>query len=102
MNGFDRIVEGEENWFHGHRSLLPTPQEYHASLRHELQKLKDAISMPNEKFAGPKWPVEKRGREDEELQKKKMAEFRSNLQTSNLQESRNTWKSGVAKQSRHR
>ena len=33
--------------------------------------------MPNEKFARPKRPVEKRGREDEELQKKKMAEFRS-------------------------
>ena len=46
MNGFDRVVEGEENWFYGHRSLPPTPQEYHASLRLELQKLKDAISMP--------------------------------------------------------
>ena len=52
------------------------PQEYHASLRHKLQKLKDEISMPHEKFARPKRPVEKRGREDEEIQKK-MAEFRS-------------------------
>ena len=77
MDGFDRVVEGVEIWFDGHRSLPPTPQEYHASLRHELQKLKDAISMPNEELARPKWPVEKRGREDEELQKKKMAEFRS-------------------------
>ena len=75
MNGFDRVVEGEENWFHGHRSLPPTPQEHHASLRHELLKL-DAISMPNEKIARPKRPVEKRGRKDEELQKK-MVEFRS-------------------------
>ena len=33
---------------------------------------------PNEEFARLKRPVEKRGREDEELQKKKMAEFRSN------------------------
>ena len=33
--------------------------------------------MPNEEFARLKRPVEKRGREDEELQKKKMAEFRS-------------------------
>ena len=49
-NGFDRVVEGEESCFHGHRSLPPTPQEYHASLRHELQKLKNAISMPNEEF----------------------------------------------------
>ena len=24
INGFDRVVEGEENWFHGHRSLPPT------------------------------------------------------------------------------
>ena len=33
--------------------------------------------MPNEEFARPKRPVEKRGHEDEEFQKKKMAEFRS-------------------------
>ena len=72
MNGFDRVGEGKENWFHGHRSLPPTPQEYHASLRHELQELKDAISMPNEKFARPKRPVEKRGREDEEPRQKTM------------------------------
>ena len=72
MKGFDRDVDRVEDW----RSLPPTPQEYHASLRHELQKLKDAIPMPNEEFARLKRPVEKRGREDEELQKK-MAHFRS-------------------------
>ena len=77
MNGFDRVVEGEKNWFHGHRLLPPTPEQYTASLRFELQKLKDVISMPNEEFARPERPVEKRGREDEELQKKKMAESRS-------------------------
>ena len=70
MNGFDRVVEAEELWFHGHRSLPPTPQEYHARLRHELQKLEDAISMLNEEFARPKRPVEKRGREDEEFRQK--------------------------------
>ena len=59
MNGFDQVAADEENWFHGHRSLPPTSQEYHASLRHELQKLKDAVSMPNEKFARPKRTVEK-------------------------------------------
>ena len=48
MNGFDRIVEGKESCFHGHRSLPPTPQKYHAGLRHELNALKDAISMPAE------------------------------------------------------
>ena len=45
MNGFDRVVEGEENWFHGHRSLPPTPEQYTAYLRSDLQKLKDAISI---------------------------------------------------------
>ena len=70
MNGFDRVVESEKSCFHGHRSLPPTPQEYHASLRHELQKLKNAISIPNEKFV--RRPVEKRGREKNKLQQKTM------------------------------
>ena len=26
MNGFDRVVDGKDNWFHGPRSLPPTPQ----------------------------------------------------------------------------
>ena len=26
MNGFDRVVEGEENWFHGYLSLPLTPE----------------------------------------------------------------------------
>ena len=70
MNGFDRVADGEESCFHGHRSLPPTPQEYHASLRHELQKLKNAISMPNEKFV--RRYVKKRVRKEEELQQKTM------------------------------
>ena len=72
MNGFDQVADGEDNWFHGPRSLPPTPQEYHASLRRELQKLKDAISMPNEEFARPKRTVKKRGRKDEEPRQKTM------------------------------
>ena len=48
MNGFDRVVEGEESWFQGHRSLPLTPEQYTTSLRSDLQKLKDAISMPAE------------------------------------------------------
>ena len=48
MNGFDRVVDGEDNWFHGHRSLPPTPQEFSASLRSDLQELKNAISIPAE------------------------------------------------------
>ena len=46
MNGFDRVVGGEDNWFHGPRSLPPTPQELNTSLRSDLQELKNAISMP--------------------------------------------------------
>ena len=48
MNGFDRVVDGEDNWFYGPRSLPPAPQEFSASLRSDLQELKNAISMPAE------------------------------------------------------
>ena len=48
MNGFERVVDGEENLFDGHRSLPPTPEQHTASLRSDLQKLKDASSMPAE------------------------------------------------------
>ena len=27
MNGFDRVVDGEDSWFHGRRLLPPTPQQ---------------------------------------------------------------------------
>ena len=47
MNGFGRDVDLVDSW----RSLPPTPQEYNASLRYELQKLKDAISMPRRKVS---------------------------------------------------
>ena len=53
MNGFDRVVEGEENSFHGHRSLPPTPEQYAANLRSDLQKLKDADSMPADAISMP-------------------------------------------------
>ena len=55
MNGFDRVVEGEENWFHAHRSLPPTPEQHTASLRFELKKLKYAISMPAEDTVTRPW-----------------------------------------------
>ena len=48
INGFDRVVYGEDNWFHGHRPLSLTPQQYTASLRSELQELNNAISMSAE------------------------------------------------------
>ena len=84
MNGFDRVMDGEYNWFHAHL-LPPTPQEFCASLKSELQKLKDAISMSRQKvsnlineieegkvgdeeFARIKWLVEKRIREAAQAQ----------------------------------
>ena len=55
MNGFDTVVEGEEKWFHGYRSLPPTTEQYTASLRSDLQKLKDVISMPAEDTVTRPW-----------------------------------------------
>ena len=81
LNGFDRVADGEDNWFfHGFRLLPPTPEEYTKSLWLEMNALKDAISMPRqkvknlineieqskvsgEKFTILKQFVEKRGRE---------------------------------------
>ena len=51
INGFDRDVDREFDW----RSLSPTPHEFYASLRLELQKLKDAISMPAENTVTRPW-----------------------------------------------
>ena len=53
MNGLDQVVEGEENWFHGHRLLPLTPEQCTASLKSESQKLKNAISMPAETETRP-------------------------------------------------
>ena len=81
MNGFDRVVDGEDNWFHSPRSLPPTPEEFAAGLWSEVKALKDAISMlartkpwqkttdfvdglqgklPDEELAVIKWYMEKR------------------------------------------
>ena len=51
MNGFNRVAEGEESCFHGHRSLPPTPEEYAASVWSEVNALKDAISVPHQKVS---------------------------------------------------
>ena len=51
INGFDRAVDGEDNWFHVPRSLPLTPQEFNASLWSDLQELKDEISMPRQKVS---------------------------------------------------
>ena len=84
MNGFDRVADGEDNWFHCHSSLPPTSEEYTASLRSDLEEFKDAVSMPRQKvsnlineieqgkvsddeFAILKRLVEKRGREEAQI-----------------------------------
>ena len=46
MKGFDRVADGEDNWFHGPRSLPPTPEEFTENLWCEMNALKDTISMP--------------------------------------------------------
>ena len=51
MNGFDRVTDGEENWFYGHRSLPLTPKEPAADLWSQVNTLKDAISMPRQKVS---------------------------------------------------
>ena len=47
MNGCDRVADGEDSWFHGPRSLPPTPEKNAADLWCEVNALKDAISMPS-------------------------------------------------------
>ena len=51
MNGFDRVADGKDKWFHGPRSLPPTPEEYATDLWCEVNALKDAISMPRQKVS---------------------------------------------------
>ena len=55
MNGFDRVVEGEESCFNGHRSLPPTPQECYDGLWSEVNALKAAIPMPGEDTMTRPW-----------------------------------------------
>ena len=43
MNGFDRLADGDDNCFYGPRSLPPTPEEFAADLRAEVNTLTDAI-----------------------------------------------------------
>ena len=67
MNGFDRVADGEDNRSHGPRSLPPTPEEYTASLRSDLQELKHAISMPRQKVSNLINAVEQGKVSDEEF-----------------------------------
>ena len=67
MNGFDRVVDGEDNWFHGTRSLPPTPEEYAADLWCKVNALKDAISMPRQKVSNLINAIEQGKVSDEEF-----------------------------------
>ena len=44
INGFDRVADGEDNWFYGPRSLPPISEEFTSSLCPEVNALKAAIS----------------------------------------------------------
>ena len=48
-NGFNRVADGEDDWFHGPRSLPPTPEQFTQSLWSQVNALKDVISMPRQK-----------------------------------------------------
>ena len=86
MNGLDRVADGEDNWSY---ELPPISEEFTASLRSDLQELKNAISMlaktrpwqktmdfvdglkgklPDEQLAMIKWYLEKRSREAAQAQ----------------------------------
>ena len=67
MNGFDRVADGEDNWFHGPRSLPPTPEEYTADLWAELNTLQDAISMSRQKVSNLINAIEQGKVSDEEF-----------------------------------
>ena len=51
MNGFNRVENGKDTWFHGPRSLPPTPEEHAGDLWCKVNELKDAISMPRQKVS---------------------------------------------------
>ena len=92
MNGFDRVVDGEENWFHGHRSIPLTPEQCTASLKSELQKLQNAISMLAETTKTRPW--------------QKTMDFvdgsKDNSLMRNLPRLSGTWRSEVARRHRRR
>ena len=67
MNGFDRVADGEDNWFHGPRSLPPTPEKFTADLWCEVNALKDAISMPRQKASNLINAIEQGKVSDEEF-----------------------------------
>ena len=67
MNGFDRVADGEDNWPHGSCFLPPTPKEYAADLRAELNTLKNAISMLRQKVSNLINEIEQGKVSDEEF-----------------------------------
>ena len=51
INGFDRVADDEDNWFHGPRSLLPTPEEYAPDLWCKVNELKYAFQCRDKRSA---------------------------------------------------
>ena len=67
MNGFDRVADGEGNWFHGPRSLPPTSEKFAADLWCEVNALKDAILIPRQKASNLINAIEQGKVSDEEF-----------------------------------
>ena len=67
VGGFDRVADGEDNWFHGPRSLPPIPEKYASGLWAEVNTLKDAISMPRQKVSNLINAIEQGKVNDEEF-----------------------------------
>ena len=78
MNGFDRVADGEDNWFHGPRSFPSSPEEYTADLWCKVNELKDTISMPRQKVSNLINEIEQGKVSDEEFSiLKRLVEKRS-------------------------
>ena len=67
VNGFDRVTDGEESWYHAPRSLPSTPEEYTVDLWCKVNELKDAISMPRQKVSNLINEIEQGKVRDEEF-----------------------------------
>ena len=89
MNGFDRILADDNQW--ASRPLPLTPEQFTQSLWSEVNALKDAISMPAEDTVTRPW--------------QKTINFvdglKGKLPDEELAVISGTWKSEVARRSRH-
>ena len=91
MNGFDRVVGGEDNWFHGPRSLPLTPEEYVADLWCEVNALKNAISVPRQKVSNLVNALEQGKVSDKECAVLKRLEEKRGREATQVTELFNDW-----------